>query len=199
MSALGARFAQPARAVRLRVAGQDGDPQRHDPSRSRPRLPAAARALGGASRSGLGAALDAAILRALGCVQQVAATGIDQEGVGQGAAANQHAKDHPSAIDQAELDLSFDRADADLHGDEDALLRLPARRSNLTAPSDARLDRHPAIALAPAEAHVEAHSPRRRARGCSRRATRCCARRCRSSRADAGFATRGCRRIRSRR
>src|SRR6478609_712373 len=79
--------------------------------------------------------------------------------MGQRAPPNQHSKNHPPAIDQAELDFTFHRANANLHRDEDALLELTARRPNLTAPRNPRLDRHPAITFAATEADLEAHSP----------------------------------------
>ncbi len=80
--------------------------------------------------------------------------------MGQGAAANQHPKNHPSAIDQTEFDLSFDGTDANLYGDEDALFLLSTRRPNLTAPRDARLDRHSAITFVSTQPDVEAHPTR---------------------------------------
>jgi len=80
--------------------------------------------------------------------------------MGQGAAPNQHAKDHSPAIDQTEFDLTLDRADADLDGDEDPLFLLSARSSNLATSGDAGFDCHPAIALVSAEADIEAHASR---------------------------------------
>jgi len=80
--------------------------------------------------------------------------------MGQRSPTDQHPKDHPPAVDQAQLYLSLHRTDAQTNCNEDARLDLAIRGPHATSPFHRSFDGHTPLALVAAQPNIEAHAPR---------------------------------------